>query len=381
MLSKKGRIGVALLIVMSCSIATISYGGAFSKEKAGTTGAQFLKIGCGSRAIGMGEAYSAVADEVSAIYWNPAGLQEIRSKQMSAMHAKWLESINYDFIAYAQPLMGGTIGASVNYLSMTKIEKLDIYGDKEGTFSPYDIAVNVAYARKVGPVACGINTKMIKQELDDKAATGYAVDLGAMYRVNEKMKTALVVQNIGTEIKFVEKSDPLPLNIRIGISCKATDTLLLALDGGVPIDNDPNIHVGCEYTVKAIKNFPIICRMGYKTTTTSDLDAMSGLSGGLGLNIRGIDIDYAWVPYGDLGDTHRLSVGMKFGVKKRLTKKEKIAKMKKHYLKGVKLYKEGQYKQAIIEIEEVLKLEPEHRQSNQLRKKAKSKLLEISRAK
>lgn len=376
-MSKKiTKISLVLSLIISCSLLSISYAGVFSKDKAGTTGAQFLKIGCGARAIGMGEAYSAVADEVSAIYWNPAGLAQIGSRQVSAMHTMWLESINYDFLAYAQPLMEGSIGVSLNYLSMSKMDKLDENGVKDGTFSPYDGALNVAYAQKVGSITGGVNLKVIRQELDGDSATGFAVDLGTLHQLSDKLQAAVVVQNIGPEIKFIEESDPLPMSIRLGISARLVSKLVLALDGVAPIDNEPNLHVGCEYTLDAIRDFPIACRIGYKTTTASDLDALSGLSGGLGFYLRGLDIDYAWVPYGDLGDTHRISLGMKFGEKR----ESKIAKMRRHYMRGVKFYKLGKYRLAITQFKKVLKLEPNHKQSKNMIKKSQKRLLKVSRS-
>ena len=154
-----------LLLVISCFLSATVYAGLFSKEEAGTAGAQFLKIGCGVRAIGMGEAYTGVADEVNAVYWNPAGLNHVKNIQVSAMHAVWLEEMNYDYFAYAHPLslLGGVIGVSINYLSIGGMDRLDEYGVVDGTFSPYDAAVNVAYAREFGPIMSGINLKFIKQ--------------------------------------------------------------------------------------------------------------------------------------------------------------------------------------------------------------------------
>ena len=189
---KKSTITLFLsLIILFSFLNSMSYAGLFSKDEAGTTGAQFLKIGCGVRAIGMGEAYSAIADEISAFYWNPAGLNQIEGREISAMHASWLESMNYDYVAYAQPVKRGAIGASINYLSMAKIDRMDEYRQEDGTFSPYDLAINVTYARELGPVMSGVTFKFIQQELDGENATGYAVDLGLLYKNGCRFMTSL----------------------------------------------------------------------------------------------------------------------------------------------------------------------------------------------
>jgi hypothetical protein len=183
-----------------------------------------------------------------------------------------------------------------------------------------------------------------------------------------------VVQNIGSRIKFIEKSYALPLSIRLGLSCRLGEKFVLALDGVAPIDNDPNVHVGCEYVLDVIKSVAIAFRLGYKTTSTSDLDALSGLSAGLGFNIKGLNVDYAWVPYGDLGYTHRISLGIKFAG----GKERKIARTKKYYMKGVEFYRAGEYELAISQFNEVLKIEPNHTQSKTMITRAKAKLLKVN---
>lgn len=124
-----------------------------------------------------------------------------------------------------------------------------------------------------------------------------------------KLSAGLVIQNIGTKIKFMSEGDPLPLNIKLGGVYKLLkdDTLTLALDVNKPIDNEINLHIGGEYWATDM----IVLRLGYKTTTVGNLGALSGLSMGLGFKWLRYGIDYAWVPYGDLGNTHRFSLSAK----------------------------------------------------------------------
>ena len=117
------RIIMLVLLTALCLLASNSYA-AFSRDDVGTTGAPFLKIGVGARAIGMGEAYGGLADEVNAIYWNPAGLVNVQRRELSFMHAAWFASINYEYVAYAQKLGIGTLGFAFNYLSYSLISRL-----------------------------------------------------------------------------------------------------------------------------------------------------------------------------------------------------------------------------------------------------------------
>ncbi|MCK5218454.1 PorV/PorQ family protein [bacterium] len=309
--SKKNVI-LLMFVIFAFFIFHSSHAELFSKENAGTTGAQFLKLGGGARGVALGEAYSAVADEASAVYWNPAGLGRIKNIQIVGMHTFGLESINYEFLAYTQPISVGTLGIGLHYLSMLPIEKLNVYGEQDGSFRPYDVAINLAYGIRISSEwNAGINTKYILQEIDSVTAHGFAVDLGVLGRIwDDKLGIGLSLQNLGPEIKFIEAAYPLPLNIRLGLSYKITDSLLMALEGGFPIDNDPSLHVGCEYVFAVMKKVSLACRLGYKTTTLADINALSGLSSGVGFDFLGMKLDYTWVPYGDLGDMHHISLGI-----------------------------------------------------------------------
>lgn len=307
--------GFLTAVLLVSNVALTSNAAAFSKDEAGTTGAQFLKIGCGARAIGMGEAFSAVSDDASAIYWNPAGLAQLKKAEISTMHAVWLEEINYSFFAFAKPIPSGVVAVSVNYLAMTKMDKYNEFGDLDGTFAPYDAAINIAYAREYSKThKIGANIKYIRQEIDGTTASGYAADLGLLSLIPKRhMKVAFVVQNIGTKMKFVAEEFNLPLTLRLGVSSFAHKSMTLAADIVAPIDNDPSLQLGGEYRLKATTNLPLALRLGYKTSAMSNLDSLGGLSVGFGFNTGSLALDYAWVLYGNLGSTHRLSLGFRFG--------------------------------------------------------------------
>jgi hypothetical protein len=117
-------------------------------EKAGTRGAQLLKIGVGAKAVGMGESYVAAADDVYAAYWNPAGLSHVETSQLGFMHNEWFEGIRYEFLGYVQPIGNiGTLAGSVSYVSMGELDRTDEFGNEKGQFRPYDILLGLP-ARK-----------------------------------------------------------------------------------------------------------------------------------------------------------------------------------------------------------------------------------------
>ena len=145
--------------------------GAFSKNDAGTSAAQFLKLGAGARAAGMGEAVGAVADDSTAIYWNPAGLDQVAARAVAAMHAVWFEDITYDWLSYAQNAGKlGVIGVGVQYLSYGSIKQMDSTGLETGNFGPTDLCVSLAYAHSYKGVDLGVNVKYISLKIVDSAS-------------------------------------------------------------------------------------------------------------------------------------------------------------------------------------------------------------------
>ena len=290
---------------------------AISYAAVGDSGAQSLKIGIGARAIGMGESFVALADDADAIYWNPGGLGQIKKKEISMMYNQWFEGIKQGYVGYVHPLGNiGTFGGAVSYLIVGDMDRTEIDSDGDDvstsqTFGASDMFVTLSYGRKIKMVNLGISLKYITEKIEDERAAAFAVDLGFLYATPvPKLNVGLSVQNLGTKIKFISESDLLPLNFKLGASYKMLekDALALALDVNIPNEGNVNVHAGAEYLLFDM----IALRAGYKTTTIEGLGALSGLSAGCGFAFKGYGIDYAWVPYGDLGSTHRVSLAIKF---------------------------------------------------------------------
>ena len=287
----------------------------------GTTGASFLKIGLGARAAGMGEAFVAVADDVSAIYWNPAGLSFLTNREATFVHNSWLQGINYEYLGYAQKIGNlGSFGIDIAYLGMEPIERTKEdgagnYAGKEGSADATDLTVGLAYAREIGGLSLGTTLKVFQERLAQYTSTGFGVDIGALKKFEgvDKLTVGVNIQNIGSPIAFIDttKTSPLPLNIKLGASCKALeDNLTLALDlNYLPYENKFDFRFGGEYWCNKI----LAVRLGYRTNSASDIDVFSGFTAGFGLRWEGCGIDYAFVPYGNLGQSHRFSIVTSFG--------------------------------------------------------------------
>lgn len=286
----------------------------------GVTGAQFLKIGTGARPMGMGGAFSAIADDGYAGYWNPAGFAQLTSAYLSTTYLDYFEDVDFGYLGYALPCrMWGVLGLGLSYLTLGDIEKRT--GDTEqaiGTFGADDICVTFSYAKKemfsasLPGLDLGANLKYIQQKIDDETAQTAAVDLGALYRTQiEPLTIALNIQNIGQGQKFIKERDPLPLNVKLGGAYRfLDDTLITAVEiDQYIIDQKMYAGLGCEYWLMNLVALRTGYRHGYDTDS---LGSIVGLTGGLSLRAFNFQLDYAFVPFGELGDTHRFSLSAKF---------------------------------------------------------------------
>lgn len=284
----------------------------------GKAGAQFLKIGTGARAMGMGGAFGAVAGDIGGMNWNPAGLGAMEKREISTTYLKYFEGVDYGHLGYAHPTARGTVGIGVTYLTLDGIEARatdTVAADRE--FGADDMAVNVTFAKKglfsslSEDLTIGITGKYISMKLDDETATTGALDVGMLYNSPwEGLDIGLTLQNMGPGPKFVEESDPLPLNLKLGVAYRTLEKKLL-----LSMDIDQNLvekkaygSLGTEYSMKALS-----VRAGYKFgQDTDNLGALAGLGVGIGIRVYSSQIDYAFVPFGDLGDTHRFSLSLRF---------------------------------------------------------------------
>ncbi len=282
-------------------------------ENAGTRSAQFLNIAVGARAVAMGESYVAAADDVYAAYWNPAGLSYVGTSQLGFMHNEWFEDIRYEYLGYAQPVGNlGTLAGSLAFVYMGELEKIDETGRLIDHFRPYDTLFALSFGKKLSnSISAGITAKFLREQIDEKDAQAFAVDLGGLYSLsNSGLTLGANIQHIGTKLKFVNDSFSLPVNIALGAAYRSMDdALTIVFDVNRPTDANSNVGLGAEYKIMNT----ISLRTGYKYTVGgNNLGNSSGLRAGLGVEVKNYELDYAFVFYGDLGQAHRVSLVAKF---------------------------------------------------------------------
>jgi len=291
---RKRWIGL-VLIIWALVLPSQVYG-----SGSGTTAASFLKIAVGARATAMGEAFSAVVNDTTSLYWNPAALVQVKDREFSATYNQWFAEIYQGYLGAALPVWGGTAALGVNYVNMGKMEGRDEWGEPSGEFSAYDRQVSVGYGNQISPrLDVGLAVGLIESKIADDSKSTYSGNLGVLFSLSESVSLALVGQNIGTSLG----TDSLPFTIRGGAAVKS-GSLILATDLVNPSDEPVYYCAGLEWWLGKM----LALRLGYR----SNRSIGSGIAAGLGIQKGKVRFDYAYVPYGELGTTQRVSLSFKF---------------------------------------------------------------------
>lgn len=279
----------------------------------GTTGAAFLKIGIGARALSMGSAFTAVVDDANAVNWNPASLGALKGQQVTASYNSLFQDQNQGFLAYARPLDRdrGTLGFGINYMNISDIEKRA--GDTENpdsTFGSNNYALIVSCGKTgvLPDIDLGASLKYIRQTLDTFTGSAVAMDLGAMLKTSvENLTVGITLQNLGTKIG----PDPLPFIAKAGAAYKLPGNRLCLAANVDALLSDERTYagLGAEYWLLP----QLALRAGYQFGRSQDkLGGIVGLGTGIGIKVDMMSVDYALVPFGDLGNTHRITIGARF---------------------------------------------------------------------
>lgn len=294
---------------------------ALSASGPGTTAANFLKMSMSPRAASLAGAYGALADDSGAVFVNPAGLASQSGSQAAFGFASYFQDVKTGELSYTGDMGGRRFGVGVSLLTVSGINR---YGTTDntgavtplGTFGADDMAVSFAQAvRDVLPgslegLDLGVAVKFIRSKLDDESAMAAAVDVGTLYRFTERTNFSLALQNLGTKMKFRDESDPLPISLRAGMLYRLSpDARLTGEISQYFADEKFYAAFAGEYWLR--EGFAL--RGGYRFGyDTSNLGSMAGLALGFGIQNSGIGLDYAYNPFGELGDIHRFGFSMKF---------------------------------------------------------------------
>jgi hypothetical protein len=270
----------------------------------------FLNIPTGARSVAMGGAFTAVADDPSGVHWNPAGAAAHARREVALEYNHYVVGMKRGYLGYVHPLgQEKSLAVAVNYISIGTIQKTNLYGDEEGTFSPLQMAVSVGYSTAVmerPSLTMGAALKWIYGSIDEFTSHGLAVDLGVIYVPGpEGLTLGLSVQNLGAQLKaYGEESEALPLNVSVGGAYFLLDgDLRVAADLRRPSDGGAVMGVGTEWFATSI----LTTRLGYNTLGSdwksgSEVDIIGGFTFGVGLAWKRLMLDLSVMPMVELGN-------------------------------------------------------------------------------
>ena len=289
-------------------------------EKVGTFGGQFLKIGVGARGAGMGGAFVAMADDATAVFWNAAGIARIDQdkSQLTLNHANWPAELSFDQVGYVFHMkkIPGAFAVHARALTMQPMEETTAF-QPLGTGRTFDagmLAAGLTYARSfTDKFSAGVTANMIHTGLADLSQQTFSMDIGTLYDVGAAgMKIGMVIQNIGSQEKFIEREARIPSIFRVGTSATlmqgAEQKLVGSFEFSHPPDNSERVNVGAEYSFHKY----LFLRGGYAFNYDSE-----GIAGGVGfhfpVSLAGMaDLDYSYTDMLDLGASHRFSMRFEF---------------------------------------------------------------------
>ena len=302
-----------------CESRAAEAGKYFTSNAAGTTSADFLNLPVGARASAMGGAYSAISEDASAVYWNPAGLAQIPKLSAIFMRSQYVQDISYQYVAYAQRLTyDSVIAGSVFLTDIGTIDHTNMDGTKMDTFSPRDQVFTLSYSKAIlefsdkdMDVSIGVSAKYIKSQIVE-SAKAYAGDLGIMtYNfTNIPYRLGVTMTNLGSGMRYDVDSNPLPLTFKLAGAVNPFKNMLFSVDMVLPKQNRPNFLFGTELSTEPNELTRLSARAGLNAQRLKD--GLSGFTMGVGATLHFFTLDYAFVPMGELGATHKISITFDF---------------------------------------------------------------------
>ncbi len=317
---KRLVVALALLCLVPVGLAPGNAEAAKFFEKVGTYDGQFLKIPIGARATAMGAAFVAVADDASAVYWNPAGIARLQGNTVSINHVNWVADINMTQGAYVFSLgfLPGMLAINARSLYMSQMERTTVYNpDGDGTyFDAGYSAFGLTYARSLtDKFSVGGTMSLVHAGLDDQTSNALSFDVGTLYDTGYRsLKIGMEIQNMGSELSYIDgaKAAKLPILFRVGAAMNVFQSLnhsvLTTAEFSHPPDNNERLNWGAEY---AFKDF-FFLRGGYNFGYDAET-----FSGGLGVKFptslsSDTRFDYSYTDLGNLSGAHRFSLEIGF---------------------------------------------------------------------
>jgi hypothetical protein len=270
--------------------------------------APYLKTGVGPRALAMGSAFIAVADDNSGAYWNPAGIPFTKQNQVGLVYSKMSLDRSYNYAGVILPAW--KLGVSAIMSGVKDIAGYDIYDYPTGNFNESNTVLLLSYAPKLADdISLGMNLKILQTKIKDTSGTGYGLDLGSMFIITEKLKAAMVLQDIYTSISW--KGD---YSERAATVAKVGTSYDVFAPGAKSFNVKLSVDAEKYATRKRIRyNFGTEFSLPYNLALRAGM-ADNFLTAGFGLKMGFLGLDYCYkVDKLKMEDTSQIALNLYWG--------------------------------------------------------------------
>jgi FlgD Ig-like domain len=277
---------------------------AVAMDDAGVPGG-FLRYGASARSLALGNAVVGIADDVATAYWNPAGLSQLRTMEVTAMGATMYNDTRYTFTSLGLPTEGwGTFSLNGTFTNSGEFERSTWDEDLGETFSEKEGIFSLGYANGGSHFTYGVNLKAVSQDIGGASGSGTGMDIGVMFRPHRLLSVGAAIQNvISPKITLVEEEEELVRSARAGLALRFfRNRLRMTTDIVETKYMDTSFRAGLEIAPLRY----LVLRGGYD----SEREHMSA---GAGFPLENWQFDYAFVST-DLGAQNVVSATMRFGV-------------------------------------------------------------------
>ncbi|MBN2425203.1 MAG: PorV/PorQ family protein [Calditrichaceae bacterium] len=369
----------------------------YAQDGQGGTESNF-HFGFGARAMGMGQAYTALADDPTAVFWNPAGLEFIYQQNLTLFHMTAIEGTLYDFLGYSFPTLRlGTFAVGIARMSTGDIVERDTEKNPGSTFAWEFYQAYVAYAKKLPyNITAGFSVKVLREQwgsmqwAGDLNDTGVGMDLGFMYQPEYSTNILLRDWSFGLNFKNLfapklnvgDEIDDYPLSIRLGLLRKiyfsggGGDHINIVMDLDHSANRDVFIHMGSEYRFRDLG----MIRLGYDAGSLS-------FGAGIIYNFMQVDYSYGSAEYSDYFEpAHRISISFNFGknrdelyaiaeAERKAEEERIIAEMREsdrqkfvaeHMKVAEEYFQKGEYFNAVVEYQQIIGQDPFNQRANMM---------------
>lgn len=335
----RNHLKIIITAILCASLPAFLY--SQNVDYAGTSVANFLKIGVCGRASALGEAYVTQTRDAAGMFWNAGAIANIETGSAVFSTMKWLGTSQITYLAVTIPLAIGTLGIDLDYFSSGDMEitTLQLQDGTGRFFDASDMQLGFAYARSMTDrFSVGLKVKYIREQLAAANASAVAFDLGTIFITNffNDLRIGMTLSNFGSKMRFdgreltvIYPIPDSPSGKEVPAQLKTDEwELPLFFRAGISTDvvKSENVTLHAAYNILDSRDFKTRHQVGVEASLLNRLDVRggyrfnyseAGLSAGLGIDLpvlsgKSVTFDYAYIDFGRFKDLHQFTLGVKF---------------------------------------------------------------------